>query len=695
MKESVRMQKTAPSKGDLSLLDENQKPIYRTIKMPIKRLFREDHIEKIEQAVQLTHRVVTLALDFVKLYVLHEYRNTQNIPVLDENFYNNVIRVVSRSKDARGRPTTTNKELCEKLLMFHEKIFLPLSPHNERVEVTCISEVLKYAAASCATVQENNIKMNYTNYVRRYVNQYWIRCLYTENGWAADFKMPKADKLAFYRELKQVKEDILFQSRWSPEGYRSLPKYHSWLESVVNVIYPAQNAVHDGGIYYDVHTRPHTYLHFMLVIQNELEGMGVRLYSPLCLRSSLIPKYIKLDYCGIIDLLLTKEDAIELEFSLNLVKTPTKAEMLSAPANLTGFKMNNKDKFYFHTGVWRHFMKFGSNKYTRHLLESKNYVFDNSILTDGIGVSVLQIRKDRIGKKCASNNAIRITPQDVPYLDQVSRAECEYLLERTNVVACDPGKKNIIFLNSGTEKLRYTSQQRSVECRFKKNKRAMVAMKTTRICPNGQSVVEVEQQIQYNSKTCIYENFAHYITQRRQLEEQVKPALYAQKTPRKLTLSAKLHTKQSEDRLLNKIIKTFSTADKDAITLAWGNWNTAHHMRNFIPTPGIGLRRELCRKGKSRGLLIGRAHEAYTSCTCNSCHSRTEYFKTRTYTKNGEQRTVDVHGLLRCQNERCSKLWNRDVLGSLNIREVSLAVLEGRPRPVHFTIAHPAHAQLH
>jgi hypothetical protein len=688
--------KKPPIEEPPSVMGDNDQAVYRTIKMPIKKLFSNTHIGKIESAVQTIHKVTTLALDFVKLYVLHEFHNGREIPILGESFYDTVIRVVSRNKDERGRPLTTNKELYTKLLTFHEKVFLPLSPHNERVEVRCMSHILAYVGSSCATGQETNIKRNFTHYIRRYVNKYWLSRIYQEKGWADDYKMSKTERNQFYNEISHIKEDILFHRKWKDGGYRSLPQYHNWLDTIVNVIYPAPVNDYEAGMYYDVNVRPQMYLKYMLTIQDEFERMGVKMYSPICLRSSLSPKYIKLDYFGLLDLLVTDEDLIELQYHLNLPNIPTKGSLFDTVSTWVGEKLNERQKFYIRTGVWRHFMKFGTNKYTRHLLESKHYVFDNSILTDGVGVSVLQIRKDRVGKNCKSNKVLQIVPHDVPYLDDISSDECEYLFKITNVIGGDPGKKNIITLNSGSGKrLTYTSQQRSVECRFKKNKRAMVSMKTERVCSNGMSVAEVERTVTYNSKTCMIEPFCHYIRERRSLEQLVKPVLYEQKTPRKLILSAKLHTQKSQDKLLNNIIKTFSTPNKDGITIAWGNWNTPVHMKNFVPTPNIGLRRELCKKGRQYRLYIGRVPEAYTSCTCNTCHSKTGYFKERTYIKKGVQKTVDVHGLLRCQNERCSRLWNRDVLGSLNIRDVAVAVLQRKPRPVHFTIAHPTHAHLH
>ena len=56
--------------------------------------------------------------------------------------------------------------------------------------------------------------------------------------------------------------------------------------------------------------------------------------------------------------------------------------------------------------------------------------------------------------------------------------------------------------------------------------------------------------------------------------------------------------------------------------------------------------------------------------------------------KNNIRHTRYIHGLLRCQNERCGKRWNRNVLGATNILEVAHATLRNLGRPAHFQVGH-------
>ena len=90
------------------------------------------------------------------------------------------------------------------------------------------------------------------------------------------------------------------------------------------------------------------------------------------------------------------------------------------------------------------------------------------------------------------------------------------------------------------------------------------------------------------------------------------------------------------------------------------------------------------RRGASLGIRVYRVVERNTSKVCHTCSSgRTHYEKKRIYHKwnkelgVNEERSVWVHGLLRCDNnESCGKLWNRDMNGYLNILEIAESISE-------------------
>jgi len=676
-----------------SLTAPSEHPVYRTIKFPLKKVLRSSDALRIEEAVRTCHQVGTKVLELVKLYVTKLHCQAQPLPTLDSNFYMTAIRVVTIPRKGNGgRPLSKNVELHQSLLEFFNSDFLPLSPHNGRVEVSNLSHILKYMSQTLETVQTTNITKNFPVYLRRYVNTFFRSQLYTAKNWPSDYRMNRQERTALYLDLKEVKDDLLLYRKWNG-GYLSKPEYHSWLDDACVSLIPAPlDTTHEWGLYQDVRLQPQAYISHMLDINVELEVLGAKLLSPLCLRTALSPRYIKLDTSALIDLLMTDEDIRDLRAVTGLDRLTGKGALLGSPNQLFERKVDKKEAFAFNTLLWRQCMRFDTNKYTRGLLESKHYVFDNSILTDGVGVSVLQIRKDRLGVSCKANNSVefRFVETDVPYITDLSEDEKRFLTEKAIVIGNDPGTNNIMYMTDGHVRLRYTAQQRAVEGRFKKNKRAIVSMKKTTVCSNGQTVEQAEQSIVYNSKSSVFSRFKEYIQARRDLEHLVCEAMYYRPVLRKLRFSTQVHVQKSEDQLLRRIQSTFCRSGESPIVIAWGDWSRAQNFRCGPSTPGIGIRKRLSRKGRAFGIYIGLVHEAYSSYTCHTCHDKTDYFKTRTYTKGGVRQTRDVHGLLRCQNETCSKLWNRDLNGSSNIREIGLAALRSLPRPSHFCAS--AHA---
>jgi len=683
-----------------SLLGETTHPVYRTLKCPLKKLLKGEHRSKIEEAVRLCHRVGTLALDFVKLYVITRHTENQPIPELNEDFYKTVIRVVSTKPPKNGgRPLSQNRNLYDSLLNFHHQHFLTLSPHNARIQIENMSHIFAYMAAQFATVQTTNITRNFQLYIRRYVNKVVRGMYYAEKGWATDYTMSDDEKRVYFHEMKQIKDDIIWYRRWNG-GYQCEPKYHDWLDGLVGRIYPEPlDPLHEWALFHDLHSNTSRYIPFLIRINQELEGNGAKLFSPLCLRSSMSARYIKIDTAALVDLVFDSDMVREFALIHDIKNLVSKGQMYDSLSKLMGKSVTKSESFDFNTKIWEFCMKFDSNSESRKFLRGTRYVFDNTILTDAVGMSVLQIRKDRVGKSCKENNKrdFRITPSDVPYLSSLTAEEATRLLSDTVVLGCDPGKNDIVYMvDKEGNRLRYTAQQRAIECRFKKNKRALVNMKHNLVCADGRTVEEVEHSIEYSAKSCRLENVRNYIQQRRELESLVVPAMYDRLTPRKLRLSAKLHTAKSEDRLLQKVANTFKDPNKPlGVTIAWGNWGRNPQMRNCFPTPGVGLRCRIAKKGKNLGIWVGLEKEQYSSCTCHTCHARTDYWKHRTYIKDAKVHTRAVHGLLRCQNETCSRLWNRNVNGALNILEIARATLNAEERPPHFTIAHAAHAAVH
>ena len=155
---------------------------------------------------------------------------------------------------------------------------------------------------------------------------------------------------------------------------------------------------------------------------------------------------------------------------------------------------------------------------------------------------------------------------------------------------------------------------------------------------------------------------------------------YAAHLFRKQRLYAYFNGRRSEERMVDNFEAKFGTPDE--VVVGFGNWKESHALKFMEPTKGKRLRETLRRRGY-RVLLVD---EYRTSVQCSKCQAegaRCEKFLTRkhpdTRKPESERRIRLVHGLLRCQS--CSRLWNRDVNGAVNMARLTRCALEGKPRP--------------
>jgi hypothetical protein len=133
------------------------------------------------------------------------------------------------------------------------------------------------------------------------------------------------------------------------------------------------------------------------------------------------------------------------------------------------------------------------------------------------------------------------------------------------------------------------------------------------------------------------------------------------------------HTKRSIDNFINKIKKTYG---EDAI-IAYGNWSRSTQMKNFMPTIGIGLRRQINKK-----LTTITVDEYKTSVTCFKCHNILKNF----YDKSREK---SIHRLLVCyegesSQNKINSYVARDFNAAVNIRNIAIDMINKKPRPDAF-----------
>lgn len=454
-------------------------PIYVSRKCKLKKIIKRKYWYKIEDAVKRTHFIIKNTLQFIKYYYTKKYTITENPNIIEEptsDFMNICFDLISngtsntrterindnqeketKRKNNRNKKLTQLEELNEYYDEYSKLFNLNIQNINNN-----LSHVLKYSRDQITTCYRNNIEMNYPKYIRKITNIECKNIYFYYKGWNNDYSLSKQEKKEMYKEINKVKNDIFNYNKQT--NYTSNSIFHEWLNNSYGTYYPVP-LKNSKSLYEDLFNPKTNYLGFMIKINLLLEDYSIKLYNPLCIRSSNIPKYIKIDTNALTDILVNETVLEDLRFEYNCQKL-VKADLFSSIETLKlkypKININASNSFDYKTEFWKFFCKFDSNKHSRNLLVCSNYVFDNSIMTDGFGVSILQIRKDRKEINCKSNKK-KVIIKDCDYLDDLDTNEIEYIKNSTNIVVIDPGKKNILYLSDGQKNgkhLRYTYQQR-------------------------------------------------------------------------------------------------------------------------------------------------------------------------------------------------------------------------------------------
>ena len=198
-----------------------------------------------------------------------------------------------------------------------------------------------------------------------------------------------------------------------------------------------------------------------------------------------------------------------------------------------------------------------------------------------------------------------------------------------------------------------------------------------------------------SSKSTKQVTFGTYLSRKMVIEEAMQ-RMYTSTIFRRQRYRAFVGKRSSMDKFLSRLRTMMDKADKGRKkrkhVIVVGNgigtnaFNRLKHQSSSLTT---SMLKELALRADPKNApLIVRVPEAYTSSTCFACEG-TEMVHPcrRTYTdSSGNERTKDVHHLLKCTNQACkNKHWHRDVLGMSNIGKQAVYWLKHRAWAPCFT----------
>jgi len=624
---------------------EKQPEFFKSTKTSIKSILKHPEIntKKINDVVFKAHKIVIHTLQFLKMYILHHYQTySQSIPIIDKVLILNVMKVVCGEKHTKqGKPPKKETvALTDKLTSFYTEHYKPYT-QPEQLDYEYMSNVLSYLCEDIMTMYENNIQLHYVDYVERFVNVVWKKKMLVDK--IRKIVPTKKEREARIRhlekELRKIKNDLLNVD--SSVDYTSQPHYHKWITQQKKHILPDKEKFQKKSIYYDLKCKPMDYFPCMIAMMKQVENDEETISNVFPLRSSIAPGYIRLDTITLVNMLLRKEQGNKCDYSNQ------------------GNTKKHEDK------IWKFF--FRTEKKVFH---KTDFSFHHMISTDGVGVSVLFLREDLVGKRLP--NAKKGVSKEL-YIDELN--DYSALRDKT-IVGVDPGKDDLIYCVDDASKdanvFRYSQDQRRKETKMKKYNNIILGMKTQKI--QGKSVIEYETELShFNRKTLHIDNFKTYINEKNKVNNMLF-GFYAKQLFRKLKFGRHINTKRNEQKMIRDFRKMYGNSEEVVICI--GDWEQRKQMKYKEPTLGKGMR-SLLRKNKYKVYLVD---EFRTSCKCSKCDGGVcEKFMVRENPRPNKDDIRLVHGLLRCKSG-CGS-WNRDRNGSSNIYKIAYQAIYGLERP--------------
>jgi len=641
---------------------EKPPEFFKSTKTSLKSILKHTEINttKINDVVIKAHKIVIHALQFLKLYMLHHYETNNNIlPDIDKVLILNVMKIVCGEKHTNtGKPPKRETiELKDKLTAFYTEHYKPYT-QPEQLDYEYMSNVLSYLCEDIMTMYENNIQLHYVDYVERFVNVVWKKKMLVEK--IRKIFPTKKEREARIRhlekELRQIKNDLLNVD--SSVAYTSKPYYHNWIVQQKKNILPVKEKFQKQSIYYDLKCKPMDYFPGMIAMMKQVENDLESISNVFPLRSSIAPGYIRLDTITLVNMLLRKEQGKKSDYSNQ------------------GNTKKHEDK------IWNFFFR-----KEKKVFRKTGYSFHHMISTDGVGVSILFLRDDLVGKKLPI--AKKGLSREL-YIDELN----DYSgLQDKKIVGIDPGKEDLIYCVDDASKdaniFRYSQNQRRKETKMKKYNNIILTMKTIKIQGEGtnKSVIEYETELSlYNRKTLQIDKFKTYINEKNRINNLLF-GFYTKHLFRKLKFGRHINIKRNEQKMISNFRKMYGTPDEVVICI--GDWEQRQKMKYKEPTLGIGMRR-LLRKNKYNVYLVD---EFRTSCKCSNCDGGVcEKYMVRKNPRPKPKKNKDnpkkerkydelrlVHGLLRCKSG-CGS-WNRDRNGSSNIYKIAYQAIHKLERP--------------
>lgn len=485
----------------------------RIVKRKLRGFFNPDDLLIIKQAVLEHNEIITKVSMLARAYYLFQYEN--NVPYKDIILNGKLLELCSNIVKGDNQTATTKKsnkklkenateEETEKFEKKQEKsledkamksgAFNQLNQlaiqlfGEEKVKSTCsISTCLDYSFNNLITAYENNIIAHFTKYLKKLIIcDQKVKLLEITNQVELPIKELKEIRRKIQKNAAIVTNSLIFENiddlsnLENNEGITiDVEKYKSLL--------PIKKSGKESYPYcYHLAAYPMTFLPYMVKINRLLEtnyptldDKSKKLYNPIPFHSSNVPIHMRLDTSAIANLLMNSKrikefkQFYEAKYPSKTLNMTNKGNMLYKYEKLFGKPATSKkEEGEYATEMWNFLTtledckqrKFLYCKYKNSLTgQMEDYVFDNSIVTDGISISFQINKLSEFGRKefNKKGNSLKIEISELVKEAKKDNKNDETVNEiiiskMKKLLSCDPGKNDIATVTDGITTIAYT-----------------------------------------------------------------------------------------------------------------------------------------------------------------------------------------------------------------------------------------------
>lgn len=615
----------------------NDKIIGNFCKKQYKNLPKKEIIGIINDAVYRVNIIVFHTYNFLKLYLIHLYDQNKKFPDISVKFVYSIMKIVSIRNDARGRKSK-NDAITNEIKKFFDEHYKPLINENDLVSDDKLSYILKtYECVDIIKNIKNNIKEHFISHVKKYIG---IKMKHKSQIFKIKHdetikKETKCELIRFVtKTVNNIISDVFCTDRKkmiSNDPFMLILVNQYKKEILPNKKYKKNN------IFYDIEVDPLSYLYSMITINRKIQAHNVfhkenhKLFHPLPLRTSILPRYITIDTCALISLFSGKASYFNNAYDKS-------REIWSSLFNLDlkcfkrkGYKFANMIKT---DGVACSIILEELNKKEKSVFKKIDLPEDKMYIDWEDNEKPIKKTKKKFLKKSEKNEYIHKPIEDFQYIDDINID----LLRGRKIVTIDPGHNNLIYATSinGNEEathfdfrknkikvninqvsyttFRYTRNQRNHESKKIRYQKIINRIKT-------KEIIKMETKFsKYNSHTCDFIEFKSYLKAKIELNRKLYEHYY-QSIYRKLKFNRYINTNKSETKMIKNFKEKFGNPNE--VVIIFGDYSKSETMKKSEPHI-VKRIKNLFKQNKYKVYLID---EYNTSKKCHKCGSKIERFK--------------------------------------------------------------------